>query len=184
MPGIMTVNRPEAIKRPLTPKQARFVAEYLVDLNATQAAIRAGYRQKTAAEIGRQNLRKLDISIAIQSAMDKRSAATGIEADRVLREIARLAFFDIRKLFNDDGTPKQVNELDEDTAAVISGIDVMSVGNADVGAGQVLKIRLADKLKALEQAGRHLKLFVDRVEVEVTGSLADRMKAARERIKR
>lgn len=76
----------------LTPKQARFVEEYLIDLNATQAAIRAGYSKKTAGQIGDQNLKKLHISKSIQEAQAKRSERTEITQDRVLQELARIAF--------------------------------------------------------------------------------------------
>jgi len=81
----------------LTDKQQRFVKEYLVDLNATQAAIRAGYSQKTAGSIGEENLRKPEIAAAIQEAMEARSRRTEITADRVLQELAKIGFADIRK---------------------------------------------------------------------------------------
>lgn len=88
----------------ITPKQQRFVEEYLVDLNATQAAIRAGYSRKTARQIGEQNLSKLDIQSAITKAREKRSERTQITVDRVLEEIARIGMGDVRKLFREDGS--------------------------------------------------------------------------------
>ena len=155
--------------RPLTPKQAAFVREYLIDLNATQAAIRAGYSAKTAYSIGEENLSKPEIATAIQSAMDKRAGKLEITAERVLAEIAKLAFFDPRKLFDDDGKPIHVSRLDDDTAAAVAGLDVVTTGNQEVGLADVLKIKLADKGQNLERLGRHLKLFTDKKEVEVTG---------------
>jgi phage terminase small subunit len=100
----------------LTRKQELFVAEYLIDLNATRAAVRAGYSPKTAYSQGQRVLRNVEIHKAIQAAMDKRAEKLEITADRVLKEIAKLAFFDVRKLFNSDGSPKQICELDDDTA--------------------------------------------------------------------
>ena len=79
----------------LTEKQKRFVEEYLIDLNATQAAIRAGYSPKTANEQGTQNLAKLSIQDAVAKAMAERSRRTGINQDRVLQELAKLAFVKI-----------------------------------------------------------------------------------------
>ena len=80
----------------LTPKQARFVEEYLFDLNAAQAAIRAGYRADNARSIGFENLTKPDIREAIEAAKRERSARTGVTADRVVQEIARVAFSSLR----------------------------------------------------------------------------------------
>lgn len=167
--------------RPLTPKQSAFVREYLVDLNATQAAIRAGYSAKNAGKIGPELLGKTRIQAEIQIGMDKRAQRNDITADRVLKEIARLAFFDPRRLLNGDGTPKAIHELDDDTAAAVAGIDIVTKGNEDLGYADVMKIKLADKSKNLELLGRHLKLFTDKIEVDVGADLATRMKEARER---
>lgn len=175
------VVKEKAKERPLTPKQDMFVREYLVDLNATQAAIRAGYSAKTAEEQGYQLLRKTSVQSAIQAGMDKRAVSVDISATRVLNEIAKLAFFDPRKLLNDDGTPKRIHELDDETAAAVAGIDIVTKGNDDLGYADILKIKLADKSKNLELLGRHLKLFTDKIELDVGGELAQRMKEARER---
>jgi len=87
----------------MTPKQERFVEEYLVDLNATQAAIRAGYSEQTARVIGHENLTKPDIQKAITAAREKQQRRVEITADRVLEEYAKIAFFDPRKLFTAGG---------------------------------------------------------------------------------
>jgi phage terminase small subunit len=157
----------------LTPKQERFVEEYLIDLNATQAAIRAGYSQRTAASIGEENLRKPDISAAIQAAKAERSERTHITQDRVLQELARIAFYDLRKLYREDGSLKPPNEWDDDTAAVVAGIDVVETkGNAEVGGEEgmrhipefVKKAKVFDKNSALTLAMRHLGMLRDKVE--------------------
>ena len=76
----------------MTKKQKRFIEEYLIDLNATQAAIRAGYRPDNAYSIGSENLRKPEIKAAVDKAMAERSKRTGINQDRILMELARIGF--------------------------------------------------------------------------------------------
>ena len=78
----------------LTEKQKRFCEEYLIDFNATQAALRAGYSQKTAYSIGDENLRKPEIQSEIQSLIKKRSERTGINADIVIKELVKIALAD------------------------------------------------------------------------------------------
>lgn len=144
----------------LTPKQKRFVAEYLVDLNATAAARRAGYSAKTADRIGPELLGKTCVSQAIQEAIREREKRTKITQDMVLRETAKLAFFDIRKMFDKDGKPLDIPKLDADTAAALVGLDVQDVYNFSEDEkqfiGYVKKYKMADKLKALELLGKHL----------------------------
>ncbi len=150
----------------LTPRQATFVSEYLVDMNATQAAIRAGYSQKTAGQIGDETLKNPKIAAAIAKARADRSARTEITADRVLKELARVAFFDVRKAFNPDGTMKRLDELDDDTAAAIAGIDLAEIRDGEgTPIGVLKKIKVADKLVALDKLARHLGLLVDKVKV-------------------
>lgn len=157
----------------LTPKQERFVQEYLIDLNATQAAIRAGYSQRTASSIGEENLRKPEISAAIQAAKEARSERTHITQDRVLQELARIAFFDLRKLYREDGSLKAMHELDDEAAAVLAGVDVVETkGNAAMGGEDglrhvpefVKKVKIPDKVAALGLAMRHLGMLRDKVE--------------------
>lgn len=147
----------------LTARQQRFIDEYLVDLNATQAAIRAGYSAKTARQIGEQNLSKVDIARAITEAKKAREVRIEITQDRVLKEAARLALFDPRKLFNDDGSPKGIHELDDDTAAAVAGIEVLEQfegsGKERVFVGHLKKYRIADKNSALEKLFKHLGMF-------------------------
>lgn len=141
----------------LTPKQERFVQEYLVDLNATAAAKRAGYSGKTAEQVGYQLLQKTSVSEAIQKAMLDREQRTEITQDMVLRETAKLAFFNIRKMFDKNGKPLDISELDADTAAALVGLDVQDVTDNDGDyVGFVKKYKMADKLKALELLGKHL----------------------------
>lgn len=140
----------------LTPKQKRFVAEYLIDLNATAAARRAGYSAKTADRIGPELLGKTCVSEAIQQAIQEREKRTEITQDMVLRETAKLAFFDIRKMFDKNGKPLDISELDADTAAALVGLDVQDIATPDGDyVGYVKKYKMADKVKALDLLGKH-----------------------------
>ena len=154
----------------ITDKQQRFVQEYLIDLNATKAAVRAGYSPRTANEQGARLLAKVSIRSAVEKAMKDRETRTHITQDRVLQELARLAFSDIRKAFNDDGTLKLPQELDADTAAALAGIDTTTT---KVGGGEedspvsitTKKVKIFDKGAALTLAMRHLGMFNDKVEL-------------------
>lgn len=149
----------------LTEKQKRFIEEYLIDLNATQAAIRAGYSPNSARDIGSENLTKPDIRARIDEALAERSKRTGINADRVLREIARIAFVNAADVINFDSATIAEGASTDDTAAIAS-VKVKTIPTAD-GEGVEREIRLADKLKALELCGKHLGMFKDNPEANV-----------------
>lgn len=165
----------------LTAKQRNFVREYLIDLNATQAAIRAGYSEDTAGAIGYENLNKPQIERAIAAAMNLRAKRTEITADRVLTELAKIGFSDIRKAVrwesalvteedNPDGGDITVikkivtnrveliasDDIDDETAAAISEISQNATGG--------VKIKLHDKKSALVDLGKHLGIFNEKVE--------------------
>lgn len=144
----------------LTNKQQRFVEEYLLDLNATQAAIRAGYSKRTAEWIGPQLLGKTHVSEQVKAKQAERSAKTGVEANRVLLEIARLAFNDPRRVFDDNGAVLPVKQWPDDVAAAISSIKISEETNADgVVVGVNKEIKFWDKTKAIDMASRHLGLY-------------------------
>ena len=102
----------------LTPKQERFVQEYLVDLNATAAAKRAGYNEKTAYSMGQRLLKKVEIQNSIQEAQRSLQDRTEVTQERIIAETAKLAFFDARKLFDKNGRPLPISELDDDTVEI------------------------------------------------------------------
>ncbi|MDR3561243.1 MAG: terminase small subunit [Negativicutes bacterium] len=166
----------------LTVRQQSFVDEYLIDpTNGTQAAIRAGYSPKVAAEVACENLTKSNIREAIDKAMAKRAKRTGITQDRVLNEIAKMAFVNMADLaeWTPDGvTLKHSEDLSiEDTACVAE------VSETKNEWGTAVKIKLHDKKGNLELLGRHLNMFGDKLEVTIKGALAERMKRAREAAK-
>lgn len=168
----------------MTPKQQRFVEEYLIDLNATQAAIRAGYSEKTAYSIGQENLTKPEIAKAIETNQSKRSEKVGLTAERVLQELSKIVFFDPRKLFDEGGNPIHVSALDDDTAGAIGGVDVQEEYDRDeegnkVLIGYVKKYKVWDKNSALEKAMKHLGIAgTEKHEHDFTG-LSDAERAER-----
>jgi phage terminase small subunit len=143
----------------MTPKQQRFVEKYLVDLNATKAAVRAGYSEKTAHEIGHQNLSKVEIQEALQTAFAARSKRVEVDQDWVVRRLARIADLDLRKLFAEDGTLRPIHELPEDVAGAIASVDVVRRR----GDAEEYRVRLPDRIRALDLLGRHLGMFRDGV---------------------
>ncbi len=169
---------------PLTPKQSRFVAEYLIDSNATQAAIRAGYSQKTASSQGERLLRNVEIAAAVGVKQDQQLAKLEITAERVLQELARIAFVDVRAFYRDDGTLKQMTELDADAAAAIAQFDVLKQ-NVTSGDGQldtVHRIRFVEKIRALELLAKRFGLVKEQVEVTGLNELVERLTRARARV--
>lgn len=150
----------------LTAKQQQFVKEYLVDLNATKAAIRAGYSANRADAMGHENLRKPEIAQAVQLAMQDRSARTEVTADRVLAEYAKLAFLDPRRFYDDAGALKPVHLLDADVAAALVGVDVVdSFDKETQTTSTTKKIKFVDKKGALDSCARHLGMFIDKTEL-------------------
>ncbi|MEG2322806.1 MAG: terminase small subunit [Anaerovoracaceae bacterium] len=147
----------------LTEKQKRFCDEYLIDLNATQAAIRAGYSEKTAGRIAGQNLKKLEIQSRIQDLKGKRSERTEITQDRVLHELAQIGFAKVTDFVAIEGPfvkIKQTAEMPEEKIGAIAGIKEGANG---------IDVKLNDKCKALELIGRHLGMFTDKV--DITGAI-------------
>jgi len=148
----------------LTNKQRMFVQEYLCDLNATQAAIRAGYSEKTAGAVGAENLTKPEIATAIQEAMDKRSKRTDLTADMVLTELKSMGFSNIQDAFDEQGRLLPVWMMDRRVAASISSIKVSSktvYGTDPIEIEHVTEMKFWDKPKSLEMIGRHLKMWND-----------------------
>lgn len=176
----------------LTLKQKIFVDEYLVDLNATRA-YKVAYSQvkndEVAAAAAARLLRNVKVESYIQQRMKDREKRTEITQDRVLKEYAKLGFFDPRKLFNDDGSPKGIHELDDDTAAVLAGLEVMEIyegkGEDREFVGYLKKYKLADKKGALDSIARHLGMFNDRLELSgQVNTNSDKLDAILEQLKK
>jgi len=173
----------------LTPKQMRFVDEYLVDFNATQAAIRAGYKAKTAHVIGAENLRKPKIAEEIARRQKDLQKRTEVSQERVVKELARSAFADVtdyayvmQAIIERDGVKvpvesaviKETCDLTDDQRAAIASIKQGANG---------VEIKLHDKIKALELLGRHIGMFTDKLEVKGAIDIASVLAAARGRVR-
>ncbi|WP_175863680.1 terminase small subunit [Burkholderia cepacia] len=154
----------------LTAKQQRFVDEYLVDLNASAAARRAGYSEKTARVIADENLTKPDIQAAIAAAMKIRSERTKVTSDRVLQRMVEIDDMDVLDIMNDDMSLKPVSEWPKVWRQYLSGFDLaeMFEGNGDARemVGILKKIKWPDKLKNLEMLGRHFGMFNDKMKLQ------------------
>ena len=145
----------------LTLKQERFANEYCVDLNATAAYIRAGYnaRGNSAEAAASRLLSNVKVRQLIQEREKKRVNKCEVTTENLLREASAIAFSDIRKLFNRDGSPKRIQEIDDATAAAISSIEVGEMTSGGKVTGRFCKIRLWDKNSAQDRLFRHLRLF-------------------------
>jgi len=152
--------------RKLTRKQRFFVAELQKDWNATQAVVRAGYNPKNlsrASEIDYQLLQKTPVQQALQKDMDEHVWKIGVRAERTLEEVARIGFSDITKLFNADGSLKSPKDWDPETAAAVAGLEIFEKlsgrRNGREIIGRTRKVRMFDKVKALELLLKCLKLL-------------------------
>lgn len=153
----------------MTPKQQRFVAEYLIDFNATQAAVRAGFSAKTAQQQGSRMLLNVVVANAIKAAQEKLSAKFEVKAEDVIRELAHIGFSNMRDFtaFGPDGvTLRDMSEMSEAATRCIAEVSQTTT----VGGGSV-KFKLHDKKGALDSLARHLGLFNDKL--EVTGNHED-----------
>lgn len=155
----------------MTPKQERFVEEYLIDLNATQAAIRAGYSERSAEVTGHETLKNPKVAAAIQEAKDKRSEATGVDAYWLLSRLAEEAKADIADIYADSGELLPIKEWPLIwRQGLVSGIDVQQVKGEDGQEyGVINKIKVSDRVKRLELIGKHVdvKAFLEK-SVDVT----------------
>ena len=152
----------------LNEKQKRFCEEYLIDLNATQAAIRAGYSVKTANEQGSQLLAKLSVQEEISAKMAERSKRTGVNQDRIVQELARLAFCNLTDVVDRDG--KIRDSATEDDLACIESMKVKktSTGNGEyISDSEEREVKIYSKLKALELLGKHLGMWRDKQDINI-----------------
>lgn len=147
-------------EKELTDKQEMFCQEYLKDLNATQASVRAGYSKKNADKIGPELLGNTRVASRIQELMDKRSAKTEITAETVLKELLLLAKVDLKGAFDESGNILPIHEIPEEVRRCIAGIETIVDREGDI----TKKLKLWDKPKSLELLGKHLKLFTEKIE--------------------
>lgn len=149
----------------LREKQQLFVDEYLIDLNGTQAAIRAGYSAKTANEQASRMLANVSIQQAISEKMAERSKRTGVNQDRVVQELAKIAFLKMTDVVDHNGKIK--DDASEDDLSCIESIKYKH-SDTDTGSSTEREVKTASKLKALELLGKHLGMWNDKLDVNIT----------------
>ncbi len=154
----------KAKTKKLTPKQERFCREYVVDLNATQAAMRAGYSKKTAYSAGQRLLKNVEIQKRLSVLVKARQERTGARGDEAMQECRRIALADVIGAFNEDGSIKPIHEIPEDLRRAISGFEVAEIwgGDGDDGKiqiGELKKVKFWSKDKQIEMLFKHHGLF-------------------------
>lgn len=159
------------MSRPLNPKQLRFIDEYLVDLNGTAAAIRAGYSPRTARVQASDLLLKPDVQRALAAKQEARAVRVDAKADDVLRELMRLAFTDIGAIFDEQGGLLPVRQMPVDARRAIASVETRVEQHGDDPPTVITKVKMWDKVKSLELLGKHLRLFADKVELTGTQGL-------------
>jgi phage terminase small subunit len=155
----------------LTPQQELFVRQYVLDLNATKAALRAGYNKKNARQHGSYLLSKSDVKAAINARLERRYEKIDIKTDDVLRLMRKFAFTDLSGVFEVRGGRCYITDtahLSEDQMACISEIRQTAEG---------IQVKLINREKMIELLGRHMGMFLDKLEhsggVKVTHSMTD-----------
>lgn len=149
----------------LTPKQERFVSEYLLDLNATQAAVRAGYSKKTAKSQGARLLTFVDVRAAIDARQAKRAAKAEVKGDDVLRELQTFGHLNPKEMFDEEGRLLHPKDMPDHVARAIASFEVEKLfegkGDEREQIGTVTKVKLWNKPQGLELLGKHVQLFGD-----------------------
>lgn len=170
----------------ITPQQQVFCDEYLTDLNATQAAIRAHYPPARAAHAAGVLMKHPPIRDYIARAMAARSKRTGINADRVLQRLGAIVMGDPRAIFNENGGLKKPSDMNPEDALMLAGVKTRrAVTLGDDGKmvpEEITEIKIVDNLAALSLAMRHLGMMNDKLDINVTHSLAERLANAYTRL--
>lgn len=158
----------------MTDAQKRFCDEYLIDLNATRA-YKVAYprckKEETANAASSRMLRNVKVQEYISKKQQEIEKRTEITQDMVIKELAKIAFLDIRKLYTENGQLKNIADIDSDTAGAISQLETLEeyegYGDNREKIGDTQKVKLLDKTKALELLGRHLGIFNDKIDINV-----------------
>ena len=170
----------------ITELQLRFVEEYLIDLNPKQAAIRAGYPPNKAQYAATQVMKHPPVCDLIAKRMAERSKRVGLSADRVLQRLGALALGDPRALFTSTGGLVPPTQLDADDALLIAGVKTRRIvamnENGEMQPEEIVEVKIVDQLAATTLAMRHLGMLNEKIDVNVTHALADRLQHAYRRV--
>jgi len=169
----------------LTPKQELFCYEYIKDKNATTAYIRAGYSAQGARQNASLLLTNHYIRAKINELLEEQFKRLKVDVDTVLKGLLKIAESDLCDAFDEDNRLKPIKDMPEPFIKAIASIEIEELyggrGNDRKLIGYTKKIRLLDKIRALELLGKHLKLFTDVHEIPGLENLAEQIKAARKR---
>ncbi|SCM82448.1 Terminase small subunit (modular protein) [uncultured Sporomusa sp.] len=167
---VSLVGNAELVAAKLTPQQKRFCEEYMLDLNQTAAAIRAGYSPNSANEQASRLLANVNVRAYVDIMMAERSTRVGVSSDRVIRELARLSFSNPAKVVAEDGSI--LDTATEDDLAAVSAIKVKKT-TTKAGVTIEREVRFTDKNKSLELLARHLGMLVDKKQIDITSKIED-----------
>lgn len=159
------IKKMQSHKKPMKTKQELFILEYLSDFNATQAAIRVGYSQKSAYSTGVRLLKSPKVQAALDAEIAKRAENSKVTQERIVEELAKIAFLDPRRFYDVAGNLIPVCKLPPDVAAALSSIEVQQVGSVGGVLTEVKKFKAIDKLGALNTLARHLGMLTDKTQV-------------------
>lgn len=168
-------------------RQELFAREYVIDLNGTRAAIAAGYSPKGADVRAAELLGIRKVKALVDSFLAKRHSKLEVTADRIIEELAKLAFFDPRAIWNEDGSLKPVREWDDNAAAALAGVEHEKLfqhfakGQAE-HIGTTTKVKLLARTEALRMLGQYRKLFTEKVEVTGDDALIAALSSGRKRV--
>lgn len=159
----------KALREGMTDKMVKFCEEYLIDLNASQAIIRAGYSDKNTDVTGAQNLVKPSIARYIAYLREKQSKRTEVTTDRIIAEYAKIAFQNMGDVLDPDGKMKNLNEWSRDDLAAVSEITEDIIGGDTEGPVTKRKVKMVDKQRALDALSKHRGLFTENI--HLSGSI-------------
>ena len=145
----------------MTDKQERFCREYLIDHNATQAAIRAGFSKKTANEQGSRLLANVNISKRLQQLTAPVFKKLEVTHERITEELAKIAFLDVSSMYDKDGNLLRIIDMPEDTRRAVAGIRVTrrTMGDEEMVIDTTTDLKISDKQVALDKLGKHLDYY-------------------------
>lgn len=154
----------------LTANQETFAASLAQGLSQAEAyriayPKSANWKDEAVWSASSKLAKNSKVFVRVKALQEKACQKNEITIDRIAAELAKMAFMDVRKLFNGDGSPKSIQDLDDDTAAAVAGIDIVQVGNSEMGVGQIMKLKLADKKANLELLGKWKNMFPTNVNV-------------------
>lgn len=165
----------------ITPRQERFCEEYVVDLNGTQAAIRAGYAERGAYNESNRLLRNAEVREYIEELQTGRRKVREIRADRILNALEAIAYGDVSVFFDESGDLLPRSEWPDGAHLLVAGIEFKTVQLGEGAVEHVAKIKLVDRLKAMHLLAQHKALLTQKIEVSMSDDLVDRIARARSR---